>query len=114
MELQPTKKRFESFYEKYCEINNRLYSIYNVNFQTAFDVDLIMKNPKYEVLYVFSDINLQNIEDKFVVVKNESNILLCFDVGPQHTDLKLVFDSNTVNKKDLELFIITLRKNKIS
>lgn len=107
------KTRFESFYDRYCTINNRLYSVYNVNFQTAFDVDLIIKNPKYELLYVFSDINLQNIKDNFVVVKNNSNILLCFEVGPHSTVLNLIFDTLEINKKDLELFIITLRKNKI-
>ena len=113
MELN-RKTQFEIFYDRYCLMNNKQYSVYNINFQTNLDVNLLLKNPKYELMYVYSDVTPKAIEDKFVVLKNQSNILLCFDISLQSTFLKLIFDSYTVNKKDLELFIITLRKNNIT
>jgi hypothetical protein len=111
MSNQITKSQFETFYDKFCQINNCLYSIYSIEFQTGISPDSLKNSNNNTLIYTNSKITPSSKQDIFVVYKNQSGIFLCFEqyhMGP--TNLKLIFDSNRVSSKDLDLFIITLKK----
>jgi hypothetical protein len=111
MNNQTTKSQFETFYDKFCEINNCLYSVYSIDFQTGISPDSLKNSNNNVLIYTNSKISPNSKQDVLVVYKNQSGIFLCFEQIYMGTiDLKLIFDSNKVSSKDLELFIITLKK----
>jgi len=107
--MSQEKDKFETLYNRLCEHTGSVLSIYHIELPLRISIKDLEDSPNYSPVYlehVLTNISKQN---RVSIYKNVSDIYLYLE-ETNFVTIKLLFDVGKINRKDLDLLIINLKK----
>ena len=107
--MSQDKNKFEILYNRLCEQTGSVLSIYHIEFPLRITIKELDDSSNYSPIYfehVFTSTLKQN---RVSIYKNVSDIYLYLE-ETNFVTIKLLFDVTKINRKDLDLLIINLKK----
>lgn len=114
--MSETKTKFELYYDRLCNTTGSVFSIIHLDFPLNITNEDLEKSKKFSPVYYehrFTT-NLEGIhkESNVSVYKNETNIYLYVEQINYSITHKLLFNIQDVNMKDVDMLVMTLKKQK--
>jgi hypothetical protein len=107
--MSQDKNKFETLYNRLCEQTGSVLSIYHIEFPLRITINELEGSSNYSPIYLDHVITNTNKQNRVSIYKNISNIYLYLEES-NFTSIKLLFDARLINRKDLDLLIINLKK----
>lgn len=114
--MSESKNKFELYYDRLCNSTGSVFSIIHLDFPINITNDDLQKSKTFSPVYyehtITSATNGSNKEYNVSVYKNESNIYLYIEQINYLSTYKLLFNIQEVNMKDVDLLVMSLKKQK--
>lgn len=114
--MSETKNKFELYYDRLCNTTGSVFSIIHLDFPLNITNEDLEKSKKFLPVYYehrfTANLGGINKESNVSVYKNETNIYLYVEQINYNITHKLLFNIHEVNIKDVDLLVMTLKKQK--
>ena len=111
-----TKTKFELYYDRLCNSTGSVFSIVHLDFPISITPEDLKKSKNFSPVYLEHKVTTSSTntdkEYHVTVYKSESNIYLYTENINFTSTYKLLFDVQEINSKDVDLLIMTLKKQK--
>jgi hypothetical protein len=114
--MSESKTKFELYYDRLCKSTGSVFSIIHLDFPINITTEDLEKSKKFLPVYYehrfTANLGGINKESNVSVYKNETNIYLYVEQINFNITYKLLFNIQEVNMKDVDLLVMTLKKQK--
>jgi coproporphyrinogen III oxidase len=104
---QPSK--FDLIYDRLCNSTGSVLSIYTLDFFIRVTPERLEESKTYTLIYTEQNVGIKEKIHRISVYKSTTDIYFYIETRQDQHQGKLLFDSNKINIKDLDLLIMNLR-----